>query len=57
MGIWTNSIIQKYEDRPRELEDLYLADFVVAWYTPVMNRAENSKMMIIVTDVMKGSMP
>ena len=30
--IWTKTMIQRYEERPGELEDKCLADFV-AWYT------------------------
>ncbi|GFV60323.1 helitron_like_N domain-containing protein [Trichonephila clavipes] len=35
--IWTKSMIQWYEERPSELEDKCLADFV-AWYTPVFKK-------------------
>ncbi|GFW65819.1 hypothetical protein TNCV_586451 [Trichonephila clavipes] len=35
--IWTKSMIQRYEERPSELEDKCLADFV-AWYTPVTKK-------------------
>jgi hypothetical protein len=31
--IWTKRPIQKYEERPADLEDTCLADFL-AWYTP-----------------------
>lgn len=29
--VWTKNIIQRYEDRPQDLEEVYLAEFV-AWY-------------------------
>jgi hypothetical protein len=29
--IWTKNVIQRYEERPAELESVYLAEFV-AWY-------------------------
>ncbi|GFV49824.1 ATP-dependent DNA helicase [Trichonephila clavipes] len=35
--IWTKSMIQRYEERPSELEDKCLADFI-AWYTPVTKK-------------------
>lgn len=35
--IWTKTMIQRYEDRPAELESICLADFV-AWYTAVGNK-------------------
>ncbi|GFX94834.1 ATP-dependent DNA helicase [Trichonephila clavipes] len=37
IDIWTKSMIQRYEERPSELEDKCLADFV-AWYTPVTKK-------------------
>ncbi|GFY06889.1 helitron_like_N domain-containing protein [Trichonephila clavipes] len=37
--IWTKSMIQRYEERPSELEDKWLADFV-AWYTPVTKKGQ-----------------
>ena len=35
--IWTKIMIQRYEERPSELEDKCLAEFV-AWYTPVTKK-------------------
>lgn len=37
-SIWKKSIMDKYEERPRELRDICLADFA-AWYMPVSTQS------------------
>lgn len=37
IDIWTKSVIQKYEERPKDLSDVCLADFV-SWYTLIVNQ-------------------
>lgn len=39
--IWTKSIVQRYEERPSEMDAIYLVEFV-AWYTETRSSA-NSK--------------
>lgn len=47
--IWTKSIIQKYEERPQDLDSVNLAQFV-AWYTPVQTRSTRRNRENIIID-------
>lgn len=40
INIWTKSIIEKYEERPNDLNEICLSDFV-AWYTPMVSRQQS----------------